>query len=154
MGIARRTAAGTGPSPAPGSSTPCGRGNPSAIPEKCRTGLARSAPERGIVSWRPHGGGIPMQDAGPEMLSIFAGAIERRSQAERAAFLDAACGADVGLRLRIEALLQAHEEAGGFLRDRTEAGDPAATVDQPGGEGPGTVIGPYKLLEKIGEGGF
>jgi serine/threonine protein kinase len=97
---------------------------------------------------------MPMQDASPEMLSIFAGAIERRSLEERAAFLDAACGADLGLRLRIEALLRAHEEAGGFLRDRTEAGDPVATVDQPTREGPGTVIGPYKLLEQIGEGGF
>ncbi len=95
-----------------------------------------------------------MQDASPEMLSIFAGAVERPSLGERAAFLDAACGADVGLRLRIEALLRAHEEAGGFLRDRTEAGDPLATVDQPKDEGPATVIGPYKLLEPIGEGGF
>src|SRR5215471_1989446 len=95
-----------------------------------------------------------MQDASPEMLSIFAGAIERRSPEERAAFLDAACGADLKLRLRIEALLRAHEEAGGFLRDRTEAGEPVATVDQPTGEGPGAVIGPYKLLEQIGEGGF
>src|SRR5215831_8582957 len=95
-----------------------------------------------------------MQDAGPEMLSIFAGAIERRSLGERAAFLDAACSADVGLRLRIEALLRAHEEAGGFLQDPTEAGDPVATVDRPAGEGPGTVIGPYKLLEPIGEGWF
>src|SRR5262245_17223146 len=145
---------GTGPSPAPGSSTRCGRTDPSAIPKKQTQTLARSAPKRGIVSWRQHGGGIPMQDASPEMLSIFAGAIERRSLGERAAFLDTACGADVGLRLRIEALLRAHEEAGGFLRDRTEAGDPVATVDQPNSEGPGTVISSYKLLEQIGEGGF
>jgi hypothetical protein len=96
----------------------------------------------------------PMEDASPEMLSIFDGAIERPSPGERAAFLDAACGADVGLRQRIEALLRAHDEAGGFLRDRTEAGDPVATVDRPASEGPGTVIGPYKLLEPIGEGGF
>src|SRR5207302_5715597 len=31
---------------------------------------------------------------------------------------------------------------------------PATTVDQPAGEGPGTAVGPYKLLEQIGEGGF
>jgi serine/threonine protein kinase len=95
-----------------------------------------------------------MQDAGPEMLSIFAGAIERRSLEERAAFLDASCGADGGLRQRIEALLRAHDEAGGFLRERPEAVDPAATAQPRTGEGPGTVIGPYKLLEQIGEGGF
>src|SRR5262249_20051909 len=127
----------TGLSPAPGSSTPCGRSDPSATPEKCRMGLARSTTKRGIVSWRRHGGGIPVRGASPEMLSIFAGAIERRSPGERTAFLDAACGADVGLRLRIEALVRAHEEAGGFLRDRTEAADPVATVDKPASEGPG-----------------
>src|SRR5262245_50834210 len=95
-----------------------------------------------------------MEDASPEMLSIFAGAIERPSLGERAAFLDTACGADVELRRRIEALLRAHDEAGGFLGDRPVARDPGATVDQPAGEGPGSVIGPYKLLEQIGEGGM
>jgi WD40 repeat protein/serine/threonine protein kinase len=95
-----------------------------------------------------------MDDASPEMLSIFAGAIERPSPGERTAFLDAACGADAELRRRIDALLRAHDEAGGFLGDRPGASDPAATVDQPTGEGPGSVIGPYKLLEPIGEGGF
>jgi WD40 repeat protein/serine/threonine protein kinase len=95
-----------------------------------------------------------MEDASPEMLSIFAGAIERPAPGERAAFLDTACGADVELRRRIEALLRAHDEAGGFLRDRPGASDPGATVDQPTGEGPGGVVGPYKLLEQIGEGGF
>lgn len=95
-----------------------------------------------------------MEDASPEMLSIFAGAIERPSPEERAAFLDTACGADVELRRRIEALVRAHDEAGGFLRDRPVARDPAATVAQPAGESPGSVIGPYRLLEQIGEGGF
>jgi hypothetical protein len=95
-----------------------------------------------------------MEDASPEMLSIFAGAIERPTPGERAAFLEAACGSDAGLRQRLESLLRAHDEAGRFLRDRSEAGDPVATTDQPPGEGPGYVIGPYKLLEQIGEGGF
>src|SRR5262249_60764856 len=126
-----------GPHPAPGIATPRGRSDQWAISEKSGATLARSTAKRGIVSWRRHLGGIPMQDASPEMLSIFAGAIERRSPGERTAFLDAACGADVGLRQRIEALLRAHEEAGGFLRDRTEAGDPGAADDQPAGESPG-----------------
>jgi WD40 repeat protein/serine/threonine protein kinase len=95
-----------------------------------------------------------MEDASPEMLSIFAGAIERPAPGERAAFLDTACGADVELRRRIEALLRAHDEAGGFLRDRPGASDPGTTLDLPTGEGPGGVVGPYKLLEQIGEGGF
>jgi serine/threonine protein kinase/Flp pilus assembly protein TadD len=88
-----------------------------------------------------------MHDASPEMLSLFDAAIERPSPAERAAFLDAACGANVELRQRIEALLRAHEEAGGFLQDRP-------TVVQPATESLGSMIGPYKLLEQIGEGGF
>jgi serine/threonine protein kinase/WD40 repeat protein/gas vesicle protein len=95
-----------------------------------------------------------MKDASPEMLSIFASAVERPSPEERAAFLDTACGSDAELRGRIEALLRAHDEAGGFLRDRPTAREPVATIDQPAGEGPGSVIGPYKLLEQIGEGGF
>src|SRR5262245_59642969 len=95
-----------------------------------------------------------MEDASPEMLSIFAGAIERPSPEERAAFLDTACGSDVELRRRIEALVRAHDEAGGFLRDQPVARDPVATIDQPASEGPGSDIGPYKLLEQIGEGGF
>src|SRR4051794_26572767 len=95
-----------------------------------------------------------MEDASPEMLSLFAGAIEGASPEERAAFLDAACGADAGLRRRIDALVRAHDEAGGFLRDCPAAGHPAATPGVSAGEEPGGVIGPYKLLEQIGEGGF
>ncbi len=95
-----------------------------------------------------------MEDASPAMLSIFAGAIDRPTAGDRAAFLDAACGADAGLRRRVEALLSAHDEAGGFLRDQLGAGSPAATIDYPLSECPGTAIGPYKLLEQIGEGGF
>jgi WD40 repeat protein len=95
-----------------------------------------------------------MQDASPEMLSIFASAIERPTPEERAAFLDTTCGSDVELRRRIEALLRAHDQAGGFLRDPPVAGDSWATIDQSNLKGPGTAIGPYKLLEQIGEGGF
>src|SRR5262245_39465061 len=80
--------------------------------------------------------------------SIFSEALEKRSAEERAAFLDAACGADASLRGRIERLLQWHEESHGFLRKPL-----GATMDeQPLVERPGTVIGPYKLKELIGEG--
>jgi serine/threonine-protein kinase len=95
-----------------------------------------------------------MQDASPEMLSLFFAVLERSSADERAAYLDAACGKDVELRARLEALLRAHEQAGGFLRGDSGATDAGATVDEPGSEGPGTVIGPYKLMEQIGEGGM
>ncbi len=96
-----------------------------------------------------------MQDASPEMMSLFCAVLERSTDQERAAYLDAACGQDKELRQRIEALLRAHEQAGGFLAERSQTGDPQATTDEiPISERPGTIIGPYKLLEQIGEGGF
>jgi serine/threonine protein kinase/tetratricopeptide (TPR) repeat protein len=95
-----------------------------------------------------------MQDASPEMLSLFCGALERPSAEERAAYLDAACGKDVELRARVEALLRAHEQAGGFLREKAEARGPGATTEGPIRDRPVPPIGPYKLLEEIGEGGM
>jgi tetratricopeptide (TPR) repeat protein/serine/threonine protein kinase len=79
--------------------------------------------------------------------SLFADALEKPPQ-ERAAFLDAACAADPVLRKNVESLLSAYD-AGQFLEH------PAATAAQPASaEQPGTVIGPYKLLQEIGEGGM
>ncbi len=48
-------------------------------------------------------------------IEIFNSALEQASPAERAAYLDGACGEDAELRARIEALIRAHEQAGGFL---------------------------------------
>src|SRR5262245_59288937 len=82
--------------------------------------------------------------------SIFAEALEKKPGAERGSFLDTVCNGDAALRARIENLLKSHSEAGSFL-----GRPPEATVDQPPpAERPGTVIGPYKLLEQIGEGGM
>jgi non-specific serine/threonine protein kinase/serine/threonine-protein kinase len=84
--------------------------------------------------------------------SIFARALEIGSTADRAAFLDRACGDNPALRAEVEALLRADARAGDLL-DLPEA--PAATIDHCGsGETPGSVIGLYKLLEQTGEGGF
>ena len=71
----------------------------------------------------------------------------------RAAYLDQACGADARLRAEIESLLHAHDNSGSFLDDVPAAPDPTENY-QPIAERPGTVIGPYKLMEQIGEGGF
>jgi WD40 repeat protein/serine/threonine protein kinase len=84
---------------------------------------------------------------------ILQGAVEKTTPAERAAYLDAACGQDQDLRARIVGLLQAHEGAGSFLEEPLFK--PLPTVDEPAGpEHPGMVIGPYKLMEQIGEGGM
>jgi serine/threonine-protein kinase len=84
--------------------------------------------------------------------SIFIAALEMEDPAERAAFLDRACAVDAALRQRVERLLQRHQQAGSFLEGPAPA--LVATDDEPTCERPGTVIGPYKLLEQIGEGGF
>jgi WD40 repeat protein/serine/threonine protein kinase len=84
---------------------------------------------------------------------IFFAALEKGSPPEREAYLDAACAGDSGLRLRVEKMLAAQARAGSFLEE--PARSPVVTVDEPPlTEGPGTVIGPYRLLEQIGEGGF
>jgi tetratricopeptide (TPR) repeat protein/serine/threonine protein kinase len=86
--------------------------------------------------------------------SIFDAAVELATAAERAAYLDAACGPDAELRAEVEGLLQ-HDSAAGSFLDLSARPNPQATVDEPAAaERPGMVIGPYKLLEQIGEGGF
>jgi serine/threonine protein kinase len=83
---------------------------------------------------------------------IFIGALQEEYPAERQAYLDRACGTDIVLRRRVEGLLRDCERAAGFL----SAPAPAlvATLDELIEERPGTVIGPYTLLEQIGEGGM
>src|SRR3954470_11082334 len=77
-------------------------------------------------------------------------ALEKNTPAERAAYLDGACGADTELRALVEGLLRAHQEAGSFLEQPLF--EPAPTRDEhPGPDKPGSVIGPYKLLQQIGE---
>ena len=83
---------------------------------------------------------------------LFLQALEQPSPAERQQFLDSACGSDAALRAEVDALLQAGARAGSFLE--SPAHGLVATVDAPITERPGTVIGPYNLLEQIGEGGF
>jgi len=67
---------------------------------------------------------------------------------QRAGCLHEACGSDQNLRQRIERLLQAHLELGSIA-------EPNATWEQLAiTECPGTLIGSYKLLQQIGEGGM
>jgi len=88
---------------------------------------------------------------------VFQDALDKTGE-ERAQFVAAACAGDDALRAEVEKLLAAHGEAGGFLDQPTaQAGAAAAAAVMAAGrldEGPGTRIGPYKLLQQIGEGGF
>jgi WD40 repeat protein/serine/threonine protein kinase len=93
----------------------------------------------------------------PEANDLFLRAAEIEAPADRQLFLDRQCAGDAGLRQQVEALLAASEKAGSFLiRPAIQAPVArGATVDYaPPAEGPGTIIGAYKLLQQIGEGGF
>jgi serine/threonine protein kinase len=83
--------------------------------------------------------------------TVFAEALEIAVD-QRDAFLDQECGNDAALRAEVEALLSAADNAGEFLASPTRASSPA--ISGAPGEGPGAKIGPYKLLQLIGEGGF
>src|SRR6476659_9722827 len=77
---------------------------------------------------------------------------------QRSAYLDRACAGNNALRKAVESLVAAHEKAEGFLAAPPTAVNDAnpATIKLSlhSEEGPGTIVGRYKLLEKIGEGGF
>lgn len=93
-----------------------------------------------------------MSDHLPNAVEIFSEALAL-PVAERAAFLERACGGNQTLRAQVEELLRAHDEAGDFLKQ--------AAAESPGlgnlgkvGEKLGDRVGRYKLLQQIGEGGW
>jgi serine/threonine protein kinase/tetratricopeptide (TPR) repeat protein len=90
----------------------------------------------------------------PSEKEIFFQAIEIATPHERALFLNDACGDDSRLRRRVESLLAQHFEPNSFMQEPAVEVAPATLLHVPLSEGPGTIIGRYKLLEKIGEGGF
>ena len=89
-----------------------------------------------------------MEERTQEVRAVFSAAVAWDTPEERARCLDEACRGKEGLRERVEELLRAHDRDHPYL---TKGSDP-----QPGSvqEGPGTVIGHYKILQQIGEGGF
>jgi eukaryotic-like serine/threonine-protein kinase len=90
---------------------------------------------------------------------IFIAALQKEDPAERQAYLDVACAGQPELRQQVEHLLRLHEGAGSFLEQ--PAAESAATRVVPDAaleasslEASGALIGPYKLIEQIGEGGM
>jgi eukaryotic-like serine/threonine-protein kinase len=114
--------------------------------------------------------------------AIFLEAVRCDGATKRKGIIDRQCGKDPDLKRRVEALLLAHDQPDRYLeqpvvsplskdsRNSSEAIDPLLTVDTNPlrsdamtapppvapllGEGPGARIGPYKLLQEIGEGGM
>ncbi len=113
----------------------------------------------------------------PEANEIFLQALEITSLPARAQFLDRACDGRPDVRRAVEALLESSAQAGSFLQHPVIATDlfgagpsssdasglggvpnganlPPLTTEAIASEAPGSAIGPYKLLERIGEGGM
>jgi tetratricopeptide (TPR) repeat protein len=96
---------------------------------------------------------MAMKEKPIDVKTIFSEALEKKDVKERADYLNEACGNDMELRSKVEALLKAHEQAGSFL-DAPPFDADVTLNTSPLTEAPGTIIGRYKLLEQIGEGGF
>src|SRR5262245_34448991 len=94
-----------------------------------------------------------MAQSPPSAKAVFDEAIEIASLDDRRAYLDRICTDAPDLRQKVEALLAAYQQAGSFLE--SPAAPPGEALTQaPTTEEPGTVLGPYKLVEPIGEGGM
>lgn len=102
-----------------------------------------------------------MSDQQKQAKEIFWRALDQQGDVE--AFLRDACGDDAQLQNRVQQLLKAHRDAGDFLIDKpldetADSGRPASneitrSVDVPDAK-QAEQIGPYKLLEQIGQGGM
>ncbi len=87
--------------------------------------------------------------------SLFAQLLDIPDATGQAAFLDRACGGDADLRQRLDRLLNWHHAVGNFLESSPVVRDETATFVPPEAiEGAGARVGPYQLLELIGQGGM
>src|SRR5262249_24201279 len=84
--------------------------------------------------------------------TVFNSARRMASHEERMAHLQTACAQNPDALQRILDLLRVYDQEKSFLESPPVV--IGATADEPVSERPGTVIGPYKLLEQIGEGGM
>src|SRR5262245_57529635 len=84
--------------------------------------------------------------------AIFEVARQLGSRGAREPYLQQACGDAAATLQRVRALLKAYDEGASFLE--APAAPLVGAIAEPVGERPGTVIGPYQLIERIGEGGF
>src|SRR5215470_6099503 len=88
-----------------------------------------------------------------QLRGIFLDAVEHHAPDQWEDYLDRACQGDPELRRQVGQLLRAHV-VDGSLRDKCARRIEETACHAPISEHPGTCIGPYKLLEQIGEGGM
>jgi serine/threonine protein kinase/tetratricopeptide (TPR) repeat protein len=93
----------------------------------------------------------PMTNPSPTEETIFLASLEKAAGPERIAFVAAACAGNEALYHRALELLAGHDASRGPL-DALPL--PVGATAEGGSERPGTQIGPYKLLQQIGEGGM
>src|SRR5437879_5014926 len=93
-----------------------------------------------------------MTDKPIDEKEVFNSARQIAAPEERLAYLQKACGHDPAAMHRVLELLRVYDQERSFL-ESSPVGH-GATIDEPIAECPGAVIGPYKLLQQIGEGGM
>jgi serine/threonine protein kinase/tetratricopeptide (TPR) repeat protein len=120
--------------------------------------------EEATSAGRPRKRETIMHTTNPQAKSIFGQALALDAAEARAAYLEKACGGDAALRAEVESLLAALEGAGDFLKQPaapggtadsgpvSDAGEPATTPAADAAVG--SRIGPYRLLQLLGEGGM
>ena len=94
-----------------------------------------------------------MSENSPQVEAIFLAALEKATPRERDAYVVEACAGNPLLLEQVRELLESHDDSQGPLDSPPVAS--SETLDMPPIlEEPGSKIGPYKLLQKIGEGGM
>ncbi len=88
-----------------------------------------------------------------EVEEVLQAALDRPPP-ERAAFVDEACGEDEELRSEAASLISAFDEAGQFLEQPAIAEDARVLASELPDSNIGRVVGPYRIIEKLGAGGM
>ncbi len=90
----------------------------------------------------------------PTVETLLAEAVERADPADRAAFLDRACGGDPAVRAEVSRLADLHFRAGDFLEPPSADETAAYALTPVADAAVGTTVGPFTLRELLGEGGM